>query len=207
MTILSSTIRRFGSTDDCFAFELGRKSSFGNGIIALQSKKHNSKIFYDHFNELTEKSFYSLREKLLNAIEEPSELTPNRELSTEPDCSIVQQDDDSCVPTSQKIDKEMFLCHADDHTSYSGSISDSIDSFSTVEIPIIVEDRTMNNGNGNELLNESILSSECTYNADETLTFYEDKYVPEYMNNKHLISQPLEFFEDDENMIYARVKL
>ena len=64
MSILSS-IKKYGSTSDCFAFELGRKSILGPGIIALQSKKYNSKIIYDHFNELTEQSFLNIREKIL----------------------------------------------------------------------------------------------------------------------------------------------
>ena len=61
-----------------------------------------------------------------------------------------------------------------------------------------------------DLLNNSNVSS-STFNADETLTFYEDKYVPEYMSTKstaeNLVSKPLEYFEDSDQMVYARVKL
>ncbi len=88
-----------------------------------------------------------------------------------------------------------------------GSISDSIASFSTVEIPIIIEDRTRNLRRPTIDLNVSAISKTSTYNGDETLTFYEDKYIPEYMNAKNLLSMPLEFFEDNDNLVYARVKL
>lgn len=92
-----------------------------------------------------------------------------------------------------------------------GSISDSISSFSTLEIPIVVEDRSNNaeNKKNNENLNNSSITevSDGTWGADETLTFYEDKYIPEYIDTKRLLSDPLDVFADTDNMLYARVKL
>jgi hypothetical protein len=85
----------------------------------------------------------------------------------------------------------------------------SVDSFSTVEIPILIEER-MVNVNGDAEFNESILNSEATMmTADEsTFTFYEDKYIPEYMSARNLVSRPIEFFEDNGNdSMYAKVKL
>ena len=38
-------------------------------------------------------------------------------------------------------------------------------------------------------------------------SFYMDKYVPEYMSNKHLRSPALEYFVDEQNSVYGRVKL
>lgn len=38
-------------------------------------------------------------------------------------------------------------------------------------------------------------------------SFYMDKYVPEYMSNRHLTSPALEYFVDEQNSVYGRVKL
>ena len=40
----------------------------------------------------------------------------------------------------------------------------------------------------------------------ETESFYEEKYVPQYMSNKNMVSPPIDYFED-ENAIYGRVQL
>ncbi len=85
----------------------------------------------------------------------------------------------------------------------------SVESFSTVEIPIIIEERGPNSSiNITDEFEESILNSEGTMmTADEsTFTFYQDKYVPEYLSVNSLVSRPLEFFEDN-NSLYAKVKL
>jgi hypothetical protein len=42
---------------------------------------------------------------------------------------------------------------------------------------------------------------------EDSISFYEDKYVPQYMSNKNLVSTALEYFVEDENSIYGRVKL
>ena len=101
-----------------------------------------------------------------------------------------------------------------EETKSTGSISDSISSFSTLEIPIEVEDRSNNTVKTTKkevtvsLNNSSITQvSDGTSAADETLTFYEDKYIPEYIDTKKLLSNPLEVFADTDNLIYARVKL
>lgn len=41
----------------------------------------------------------------------------------------------------------------------------------------------------------------------ESESFYEEKYVPQYMSTKNLVSPPLEYFVEDDNAIYGRVQL
>ena len=38
-------------------------------------------------------------------------------------------------------------------------------------------------------------------------SFYKDTYVPEYMSNRHLKSPALEYFVDEQNSVYGRIKL
>lgn len=231
-----STIKKYGSTSDCFAFELGRNSPFGRGIIALQSKKYNSKVIYDHFNELTEQCFYRLHNKRMqerldlcqdltklneavNVKREASEMPLQAKIQTKPAPPIASHESDSSLKwftPNSSVGSEHLNLHANDSKNKNsnrsiGSITDSIASFSTVEIPIIIEDRPTNFCSSQLTqpvdLNVSSISKTSTYNGDETLTFYEDKYIPEYMNTKNLVSRPLEFFEDSDNLVYARVKL
>lgn len=132
---------------------------------------------------------------------------------------IANQENDSSLKwftPNSSVGSEQINLHANARGKKSnrstGSISDSIASFSTVEIPIIIEDRSGKFRSSHRPqpvvdLNVSSISKTSTYNGDETLTFYEDKYIPEYMNTKNLVSRPLEFFEDNDNLVYARVKL
>jgi hypothetical protein len=46
-----------------------------------------------------------------------------------------------------------------------------------------------------------------SHETDSSFGFYQDKYVPEYMSNKHLRSPALEYFVDEQNSVYGRVKL
>jgi hypothetical protein len=42
---------------------------------------------------------------------------------------------------------------------------------------------------------------------DETVSFYEEKYVPMYMSNRNLVTSAIEYFIEDDNAIYGRVQL
>ena len=151
-------------------------------------------MIYDYFNELTEQSFYKIREKLL------SSPTSTRQVS-----ALIQN-----IPRTLSVNSEQskFRELMERENGRKTSLG-SVDSFSTVEIPILIEER-MVNVNGETEFNESILNSEATMmTADEsTLTFYEDKYVPEYMSARNFVSRSIEFFEDNGNdSMYAKVKL
>lgn len=61
----SRTIRKYGSTGSCFAFELGVNSAYGSGRIALVStRKKDVKLIHDHFRDLSNQKFIQLSEKL-----------------------------------------------------------------------------------------------------------------------------------------------
>ena len=48
---------------------------------------------------------------------------------------------------------------------------------------------------------------ESVDSSETDSSFYMDKYLPEYMSNKHLVKPALEYFVDPDNSIYGRVKL
>lgn len=63
----------------------------------------------------------------------------------------------------------------------------------------------MTNGMGYN--NEGFYFEEIEYESETDESFYEEKYVPQYVSNRNLPSVALEYFHDNGNSIYGKVKL
>lgn len=294
---LSSIIRRYGATEDCFAFELGKNEEYGQGIIALKSNKYNSKVIYEHLRECCQTNFYQLLIKIQqtkqkdkpkpNTIREINEIeasntkiivtdTPrqnaekiNRDAGTNTDFLNTENRDEGGnknrkivveIPGTQDalengnfqrnryVSGFYYYLNPTEDKQTNTSIQGSGQNTRTRTEYSSYNIRTGNQNNINPVktalaaLTTMTIEAERNHNTeikierevsfdykgradpnfpgqrglaplsssedDETdESFYQDKYIPQYVSRKHMISPPLEYIIDEENSIYGRVKL
>jgi hypothetical protein len=314
-------IRKYGATHYCFAFELGRLSNYGEGVIALESPHYRSKHIYAHVNDIVEKTFFDLliqvsghnqnnksqRERSLSSSHSPHLTLPiinnlnksqkqyesdnyyNTQSSSsqtlnnssqsfrQPSSTSIEiRDERRPSPSTSNfsntaakkkkpnlsIYKAVVLSNSDPspaETVSSGRVygssnasprlrSDLINN--TVEFNVVDACHPNNKWTimHNNVINLNHVDSsssgdeddrqahyyhnheideadECCYHQanhntsnqnhenadddeyDETVSFYEEKYVPMYMSNRNLVSSAIEYFVEDDNAIYGRVQL
>ncbi|RNA27074.1 hypothetical protein BpHYR1_001950 [Brachionus plicatilis] len=183
-----NVIRRFGNTDFCLGIELGRSSPIGSGVIALKSKNYHSKHLYKSLREHLGDVLYRLAfNRPGNELNDASGSESDSNLSWVPNMLNNQSGNNE---NQSALIENSFNLEADNN-----HLLKSPNSLSLVENqkPLILQKKRVN------FLNQ--LESE----TDES--DYQDKYVPKYMSNKRMLSPSDEFFVDEDNSVYGRVKL
>ena len=181
-----SVIRRFGNTDFCLGIELGRSSPVGSGVIALKSKSFHSKHLYKSLREKLGDMLYRL------AIKTTDNQT-NESSGSETDSSLNWVPHSFNNQSTIKMDENILVEDSPNLSSRNNLDSPkSLPSPKSPKQPILQKKKV-------NFLNR--LESE----TDES--DYQDKYIPRYMSSKKMLSPSDEFFVDEDNSVYGRVKL
>ncbi|CAF1036339.1 unnamed protein product [Brachionus calyciflorus] len=202
-----NVIRKFGKIDFCFAIELGRSSSYGEGILALKSVYFDSKQFYENLNDILASKLFNLAFKKPEHRNIQSEINQS-ESDTDSETSI------SSLETVRASNRQINLPIVKDHSSNNASL-----------LNYSIGKNTLNSklNKSNQNISMSSLSKEVQSNqvnlirkvdnqqihleSETDESFYQDKYVPQYMSNKRMLSPANEFFVDEDSSVYGRVKL
>jgi len=200
-------------------------------VIALQSNKSNSKLIYDHLNDLTKNKFNRLLErferfekkKSTNVLEISHTIQPEQVLQTKP--VLQAQPQPQIQPQIQPLAKPQTLIvnninndYFDKENAYHQVVNEykniieetekNHHNYNAYEIKIEVEKRpSVEHIIKNKNLAMVITSSKFDNDTDSYITeteesFYTDKYKPQYVSKRNIKAPTAsEYFKDEDNNV------